>query len=119
VRGKQDGLTKDICDVEKTVLIDGARTREITAAQFTAIQVKQAEDTAAIQLEAAKNYAAITLDACKNNSLVLAAIAECCCEQKTLTIAQAAETRGLINANTIQALQTELASANLALALKK
>lgn len=108
VRGKQDNLGKDICDVTKSVLIENARTREISAAQFAAIQIKQAEDTAAIQL-----------DACKNTNAILAKIAECCCEQKTLTISQGAETRALINGNTIQALQTELAAANLALAFKK
>lgn len=119
LRTHQTLTDKEIYDVAKTVLMDGARTREASAAQYAAIQLKQAEDTSAIQLEAAKNLAAITLDACKNNSAILAAIAECCCEQKNLTIAQGAETRQLINGNTIQALQSELAAANLALALKK
>jgi hypothetical protein len=107
---KQDLNTRDIFNVEKTVFKESCDTRELIA-----------KSTADILLEGAKNTAAITLDACKNTNAILAAIAECCCEQKTLTISQGAETRQLINGNTIIALQAELATARLeaALAAKK
>ena len=72
---------------EKVILSEACKTRELSAAQFAAIQ----------------------LEACKNTSAILAQIEKCCCENQVTTIAQSALTRDLINANTATALAAELA----------
>jgi hypothetical protein len=81
----------------------------------------------AVQFNAATNLAiekigaAQSLDAQKNAAAVLAAIAECCCEQKMLTIEEASKTRELIQSNQSMNLAVQLTDAKnevLALRLK-
>jgi hypothetical protein len=50
-----------------------------------------------MQLAAAQNAAAAALAAATNTAALQASIAECCCENKALTLAEAGRTRDLIN----------------------
>jgi len=78
---------------------------------------------AAVHLEAAKNTGAILLKACEDKAQILAAIAECCCEQKSLTISEANATRALVSSVQLDDLRAKLVIAQqeiaLANALKK
>lgn len=75
---------------------DGCRTREQSAAQYAAIQLEACKNTDAIQREILTTSAAAALQACKDAAALAAQIAECCCEQKLLTLQQGNETRALI-----------------------
>jgi hypothetical protein len=117
IRGKLDLNTRDIFNVEKSVFKENCETRELVAKSTSDILLEGAKNTAAITLDAAKNFSAITLQQCEDKAQILAAIAECCCEQKALTIKEAADTRQLINGNTIASLQTQLSEAKLLAAI--
>ncbi len=98
-------------------LVNDKATVNLIAIKDTQHQVtKEACET---RQQEAEHFAAIQLEACKNNSAVLAAIAECCCEQKELTRAEASATRELILSQNASSLATQLADAKLTIALAK
>lgn len=71
--------------------------------------------------ELLKGFAQVNLEACKNADAIRAAIAECCCEQKELTRAEANATRELILSQNTANLNSQLVdakNANLLLNIK-
>ena len=74
----------------KDALVDSTKNQAAT-------QLALATNTAAMQLTAAQNAAAAALAAATNTAALQASIAECCCENKALTLAEAGRTRDLIN----------------------
>lgn len=116
-RSKMDLNTRDIFNVEKSVLKENCQTRELVAKSTADILLEQCKEHANTRMESARQFATLERQACEDKAQVLAAIAACCCEQKALTIKEASDTRQLINGNTINALQTELSEARLQAAI--
>lgn len=96
---KFETVDRDILLGNKEILVESLKG-------FNQIEKNQDRLAAAAQLAAAQNQAA-----------TLAAIAECCCEQKELTRDQANQTRDLINNLNTQRLQDEINSLKLRVAI--
>ena len=102
----KDVLLQNCHNTDKIICNDNLNYRDIKdklcnielnqAKDTAAIQLEAAKNTAAIQLEASKNKCAIELDAAKHAAELAKQLAECCCEQKALTIEKANETNALI-----------------------
>lgn len=119
----QQNISNGFCSIEKQVAYDTCAIKD----KIACLELQVAKDKGASDLLAAQNLAhvqmtatmnakdavilanlnanAATLLAATNQSAVLKAIAECCCEQKALTIKENAETRMLIINNENQNLR--------------
>ncbi len=83
-------------DIQIAIFKDGSHTREETQEAICDL----AKDTA-------KGFADAALKACEDRAALAAQIAECCCEQKLLTIQQGNDTRALILAEGQKRLEAE------------
>lgn len=89
---------RELCDTQKDIIKENARTREKSAEQFSALQLQNCKDAAELARQ----------------------IAECCCETKELVRAESTATRDLIQSNVADSLRakiTEISTANTILQL--
>jgi hypothetical protein len=87
----------------RTAELRGLATTNAIAAALEAERLKSC-----ITMQAAENAAGLHRSVAESKYELARQLAECCCEQKELTMREAAATRGLIEKNTIDALREAL-----------
>lgn len=95
-------------DTQMAVFKDGSHTREETQ-----------EAICELSKDTAKGFADAALQACKDAAELARQIAECCCEQKILTLQQGNETRALILSENQKKLEADNADLRMQLLLSK
>lgn len=86
-------------DIEIDIYKDGSHTREKEASHFAALQLDICKGNDDLKTEMLKGFAETKYLALENKCALAAQIAECCCEQKLLTMEEGNKTRALIDAN--------------------
>ena len=98
---------------------EGCKTREQEASHFAALSLQACENKNDLEKELLKGFHTTQLEAQKNACELAAKIAECCCEQKLLTIQQSNDTRTLILAESTKRCESENANLRMELLLRK
>lgn len=107
--------------IEKTAAANGVAVEKVGTAVALGqkdILLAVFKDGCETREKAAANFAALQLQACEDKHALSAQIAECCCEQKALTISENNATRALIFSEGQRRLESENANLRLELALK-